>query len=78
MCSVHIILVILAMSKNIGEIKTSAKVWDKYVEKNTKIIDENLINFPIDDFQSVEEELQCSVFRHKLVRILNYSNTFTI
>lgn len=69
---VYIILVILGMAKNIAEIKTSAKVWDKYVEKHTETIDENFIQFPIDDFTDVEEELQSSVFRNKLVCILKY------
>lgn len=61
------------MAKHIAEIKTSAKVWDNYVQKNTQTIDEHEYPFPIDDFNNVENQLKdSSVFRNRLVSIMNY------
>lgn len=55
------------MAKNIAEIKTSATVWDKYVEYKTKTIDDSKYLFPIDDFEQIELELEDETFRHQMV-----------
>lgn len=55
------------MSKHIAEIKTSTKAFDRFVERNTEKVSEDILKFPLDDMSDVEEKLLDSNFRSQLV-----------
>lgn len=55
------------MSKSIAGIRTSAKMWDRYIQDNSETIDDSRFKFPIDDFGAVELELEDPRFKKQLV-----------
>lgn len=57
------------MAKHIAEIKSSANRWDKYVEQNSKTIDDSTFKFPVDDFTDLELLLENVSFRNEMVFI---------